>query len=129
MQFRDAIVALVVKDAIQQHEVQNLVFPFGKMKQEHAEQTTKLRTAPGSARETAEGGSPLRNLPLVSTFTAARMLFPNGEIERKHLRLVQRLCERNEVESYKIGRHYKIVRQSVLDYIEESHGRTKGDTD
>ena len=73
--------------------------------------------------------SPLRNVSLISTFTAARMLFPNTDVARKHVRLVQRLCERNEVECYKIGRQYKIVRQSLLDYIEENHGRRKADTD
>jgi hypothetical protein len=107
----------------------HLAVPIGEMKQENAEQTGKLSTVPGKTGETSEGCSPLRNRPLISTFTAARILFPNDEIERKHLRLVQRLCERNEVESYKIGRQYKIVRQSVLNYIEENHGRTRYDTD
>ena len=89
-------------------------------------QTSKSFTGtPNSLRDTADGTSPLRHVSLVSTFTAARMLFPNTEVARKHVRLVQRLCERNEVESYKIGRQYKIVKQSVLDYIEQNHGRPK----
>jgi excisionase family DNA binding protein len=93
------------------------------------ETTRNFRTASGCTAETADAGYPLRNISLVSTFTAARILFPTAEIARKHVRLVQRLCERNEVESYKIGRQYRIVRQSIIAYIEKNHGRPKAETD
>ena len=79
--------------------------------------------------KTTETTYPLRNISLVSTFTAARILFPNGEIARKHVRLVQRLCERNELESYKIGRQYRIVRQSIVAYIEKNHSLPHPGTD
>jgi excisionase family DNA binding protein len=65
----------------------------------------------------------------ISTFAAARLLFRSEKIESKHLRAVQRLCVRNELEWFKVGRKYRIVRQSVLEYIERWHGRRPGDTD
>jgi len=67
--------------------------------------------------------SPLRGVDLVSTFTAARILFPNEQITKSHLRLVQRLCQLNQLEAYKIGRKYRIVKQSIYDYLEENHYR------
>ena len=67
--------------------------------------------------------SPLQGLDLITTHTAARILFPNGHITKKQVRFVQRRCQTNELEWYRIGRTYQIVRRSVYDYIEENHGR------
>jgi hypothetical protein len=67
--------------------------------------------------------SPLHGIDLITTHTAAKILFPNESPSKKRLRLVQRLCETDQLESYKIGGKYQIVRQSVYDYIEENHGR------
>jgi len=39
---------------------------------------------------------PLRDVELVSTFTAAKILFPNEPITKAQLRLVQRLCQLNQ---------------------------------
>jgi len=69
--------------------------------------------------------SPMKDQDLVTTFTAARLFFPDDKISTKHIRWIQRLCQSNELESYKFGRRYHIVRQSIFDYIEKSHYRTK----
>jgi hypothetical protein len=72
--------------------------------------------------------SPLQELDLVSSFTAARILFPHGSINKTRLRQVQRLCRLDCLESYRIGRKYYIVRKSVYDYLEENHHRNPNAT-
>jgi hypothetical protein len=72
--------------------------------------------------------SPLQGLDLVSSFTAARILFPHDPINKTCLRRVQRLCQLDRLESYQIGRRYLIVKQSVYDYLQENHHRNSNAT-
>jgi len=72
--------------------------------------------------------SPLQGQELVSSFTAARILFPHDPINKTRLRQIQRLCQLDCLESYQIGRRYYIVRQSVYDYLEENHHRNPNAT-
>jgi len=67
--------------------------------------------------------SPLQGLDLVSSRTAARILFPRDPTNKTCLRRVQRLCQLDRLESYQIGRRYYIVRQSLYDYLEINHHR------
>ena len=68
--------------------------------------------------------SPLGDKDLINTFTAARILFPNQPITKANLRVVQRLCQRNELDCWKIGRKYFIDRESLDRFIEEVRHRT-----
>ncbi len=68
--------------------------------------------------------SQLENRILISTFTAARILFPNQLITKANLRVVQRLCQRNELDCWKIGNKYYIDRESLDRFIEEVRHRT-----
>lgn len=62
---------------------------------------------------------------LITTFTAARILFPNQPITSANLRFVQRLCQRNELDCWKIAGKYLIDRESLDHYIEEVRHRSK----
>lgn len=65
--------------------------------------------------------SPLRGLDLIDTFNVARILFPDERISQKHMRFVQRLCEEDLVESFKLGGRYHVRKSSVFAYIEDIH--------
>ena len=69
--------------------------------------------------------SPLVNKHLINTFTAARILFPNKKITKANLRVVQRLCQRNELDCWKIGNKYVIDREGLDRFIEEVRHRSK----
>ena len=76
---------------------------------------------PPHHREPRTIDSPLRGVELISTFTAAKILFPNETITKARLRVVQRLCQLGELEAYKIGRKYHIVKPSMYDYLEDHY--------
>jgi len=68
--------------------------------------------------------SPLGNKDLINTFTAARILFPKQMITKAKLRFVQRLCQRNELDCWKLGQKYFIDRESLYRFIEEGRHRS-----
>lgn len=69
--------------------------------------------------------SPLSDRRLIDTFSAARILFPQAEkITKAKLRLVQRLCQRNELDCWQIGRRYFIDLDGFLRFIETNHHRS-----
>jgi hypothetical protein len=68
--------------------------------------------------------SQLENRNLINTFTAARILFPNQLISKANLRVVQRLCQGNRLDCWKIGRKYFIDRESLDRFIDEARYRS-----
>ncbi len=68
--------------------------------------------------------SQLENRKLINTFTAARILFPNQLISKSNLRVVQRLCQGNKLDCWKIGQKYFIDRESLDRLIEEARYRS-----
>lgn len=61
---------------------------------------------------------------MINTFTAARILFPNQLISKANLRVVQRLCQGNKLDCWKIGRKYFIDRESLDRFIDEARYRS-----
>ncbi len=71
--------------------------------------------------------SPLKDVELIDTFNAARILFPQesttGIHRRRIQRRIQRLCKRGVLEYFRVGHEYQVVKRSLYDYIEKTHHR------